>query len=85
MVVTSSKSCRENLEAASSIFRVSEIATWRVEMPHNRIAELPKCRNAKHVLAQPVVTTIGHIGGRWRKELVQPSSISEFRGSVREA
>jgi hypothetical protein len=43
LVVTWSKSCREKLEAASSFFGVSEIATWRVEMPHNRIAEMPKC------------------------------------------
>jgi hypothetical protein len=51
----------------------------------SRDASQQDCRNAKHVLAQPVVTAIGHIDGRWRKELVQPSSFSEFRGSVREA
>jgi hypothetical protein len=39
----------------------------------------------KHVLAQPVVIAIGHIDGRWRKELVQPSSILDLQGSVHEA
>jgi hypothetical protein len=43
LVVTWSKSCRENLEATSSFFGVSEIATWRVEKPHNRIVKLLKC------------------------------------------
>jgi hypothetical protein len=61
LVVTWLKSCREKIEATSSI---SEITTWRFEMPHNRISELPKCRNEKHILAQPVVTAIGHIGRR---------------------
>jgi hypothetical protein len=41
-------------------------------MLHNRIAEMPKY---EHVLAQPVVTAIGHIDGRWKKELEKPSSI----------
>jgi hypothetical protein len=54
-------------------------------MPHNRIAELPKCQNVKNILAQPVVIAIGHIGKIWRKEPVQPSSISDFWGSIREA
>jgi hypothetical protein len=47
-------------------------------MPHNKIAEMLKCETH-------FGSAIGHIGGRWRKELVQPSSISKFRGSVREA
>jgi hypothetical protein len=45
-VVTSSKSCREELEETSSI---SEFGTWRVETLHhrNRNAEMPKCEMAK--------------------------------------
>jgi hypothetical protein len=42
LVVTWSKSCRENLEVASSFFKVSEIVTWRFEMPDNRIFEMMK-------------------------------------------
>jgi hypothetical protein len=47
-------------------------------------AEMPKCRNAKlrnAVSTKAEVTAIGHIGGRWGKELVKTSSFSEFRGS----
>jgi hypothetical protein len=61
---------------------VSEIATWRVEMPRNRNSRHAKSRNAKNRNAEmrfsnkAVVTASGHICGRWRKELVQPSSIS---------
>jgi hypothetical protein len=40
-VVTSSKSCREELEETSSI---SEVGTWRVETTHHRI---PEMRNVK--------------------------------------
>jgi hypothetical protein len=108
MVVTSSKSCREKLEAASSIsefqrlrlgesrclttglskcktrygsacghshwshrrkmeegasadklhFGVSEIATWRVKMPHNSIVIMPKCERS-----QPLITS-AEDGGR---------------------
>jgi hypothetical protein len=62
MVVTSSKSCRENIEVTSSFFGVSEIATWRVEMPHNRIAEM---RNTfwLSLWSQPLVTSVED-GGR---------------------
>jgi hypothetical protein len=47
LVVTWSKSGREKLEVASSFFGGSEIVTWRVEMPHNRIVEMPKCEMEK--------------------------------------
>jgi hypothetical protein len=42
--VTSSKSCREELEETSSI---SEFGTWRIETLHHKNAEILKCRNAK--------------------------------------
>jgi hypothetical protein len=38
-----------------------------------------KLRNAVSTKAE--VTVVGHIGGRWGKELVKTSSFSEFRGS----
>jgi hypothetical protein len=50
--------------------------------------EMPKCQNAKlqnAVSTKAEVTTIGHIDGRWGKELVKTSSFSEFRGSEMES
>jgi hypothetical protein len=41
-------------------------------------------RNAKLrnvVLKKAEFIVVGHIGGRWGKELVKTSSFSEFRGS----
>jgi hypothetical protein len=46
-VVTSSKSCREELEEISSFFGVSGIVTWRVEMPRNRNSRHAKWRNGE--------------------------------------
>jgi hypothetical protein len=43
-----------------------------------------KCRNAKlrnAVLTKAEVKAVGHIDGRWGKELVKTRSFSEFRGS----
>jgi hypothetical protein len=43
---------------AKLLFGVSEIATWRVEMPHHRIPEIASCESALWISAwsQPVVT-----------------------------
>jgi hypothetical protein len=46
-MVTSSKSCREEIKQISSLFGVSGIATWRVEMPRNRNLQHAKWRNGE--------------------------------------
>jgi hypothetical protein len=45
-------------------FGASNIGTWSVKRLYHGSAEILKCQNAKHVLAQSVVASIGHIGGR---------------------
>jgi hypothetical protein len=45
-------------------FGASDIRTWSVKRLYHGSVEIPKCRNVKQVLAQSVVTTIGHIDGR---------------------
>jgi hypothetical protein len=47
MVVKSLKNCREEFEELSSFFKFSGIATWRVEMPHNRNSQHVKSRNVE--------------------------------------
>jgi hypothetical protein len=44
-------------------FRASDIGTWSIKRLYHGSAEILKCRNAKHVLAQSVVIAIGHING----------------------
>jgi hypothetical protein len=62
-VVTSSKSCREELQETSSI---SEVGTWRVETTHHRIPET-KCE--MRVQNWPQVITYGHIDEGSREEV----------------
>jgi hypothetical protein len=47
----------------------------------SRYASSPDAQNAKsqkHLMHKAVVTALGHISERWRKELEQPSSVSEI-------
>jgi hypothetical protein len=54
VVVTLESTARE----AKLLFEVSEIETWRVEMPHHRILEIVSCERNLWISAwsQPVVT-----------------------------
>jgi hypothetical protein len=48
--------------------------SWKSQSDSSQNPRNVKVRNT--VLNKAVVTASGHICGRWRKELVQPSSIS---------
>jgi hypothetical protein len=66
---------REGVSPDKLHFGVSEIATWRVEMPHLQTHETQIRKN--HFNHRRLVMTIVI----WGKELVQKRSVSEHRRS----
>jgi hypothetical protein len=65
----------EGASADKLHFGVSEIATWRVEMPHNRIVIMPKCEKC-------FGSACGHSHWSHRQKMEEGASVDKLHFGV---